>query len=451
MAAPASTAVDNSKATGWPSPVYAWYVMGVMVIAYAFAILDRSIISLLVQPIKQQMGVTDAQIGLLQGLAFAICYSTFGLVMGVITDRTDRRTLLAAGIFLWSVATAACGLAENFTQLFIARVFVELGEAAVMPVSGSLIADYLPPKQRAKAYGILLLGGTLGTTAGNVLGGNATAIAEMTRAIAPASIDALANWQLVFIAVGLPGAVVAAIFQLTVREPARREVSKQEKWSLKPVVEQVRLNAFAYTAIMVSAILNVACIYAQISWVPTFVMRVYQWTPEDVGWFLGAAGIVGATSSITVGWFMSWLIAKGRDDAPLIAIALHGITCMVFGTIACLSPVASVMVVAMFCKAICSNWSTSALLMGLSQITPNEQRGQLVAFYTLINGLIALSAGAYIIGLLTDTVFTEPTGIRYSLTIVFACGGAGAALLVWAGRPAFRAAAERAKAWAEKS
>jgi MFS family permease len=439
-----------STTATWPPAVYAWYVMGVMVIAYAFAILDRSFISLLVAPIKAQMGVSDAQIGLLQGLAFAICYSTFGLVMGVITDRTDRRTLLAAGIFVWSVATAACGLAENFTQLFIARVFVGLGEACVLPVSGSLIADYLPPRQRAMAYGVLLLGGTIGTSAGNLLGGNATAIAAVTRSIAPAGIDAMADWQLVFIALGLPGVAVAVLFQLTVREPARREMAKIADRSFKPLLAHARLNWFPYTAIMLSAILNVMCIYAQIAWVPTFVIRVYQWTPEETGLFLASAGIIGGASSITVGWFMSWLIGRGRDDAPLLAIAMHGVTCLVFGMLACLAPNATVMVVAILAKAMCSNWSSSALLMGVSQITPNEQRGQVVAFYTLINGLIALSAGAYIIGVLTDTVFTELTGIRYSLTLVFAVGGGGAAALVLAGRPAFRAAAERAKSWAEK-
>ncbi len=447
-----SAASPGSKTTRpWPSPAYAWYVMTVMVIAYAFAIVDRSIISLLVQPIKADLGVTDTQIGLLQGLAFAICYSTIGLVMGVITDRTDRRSLLAGGILVWSVATAACGLADNFTELFIARVFVGLGEACVMPVSGSLIADYLPPKARAKAYGILLLGGTIGTAAGAILGGNAVAIADTARLLGPEWIDGLRNWQIVFLAVGLPGALVALIFQLTVREPVRRETIGQTAWSLKPLLTHAKLNWFAYLAIMLSAILNVMCIYAQIAWVPTFAMRVYQWTPEDAGWFMGSTAIVGATSSITVGWFMSWLIAKGRDDAPLLAIALHGASCMVFGALACLSPTGSLMIVFMLFKAITSNWSSAALLMGLSQITPNEQRGQIVAIYTLVNGLISLSAGAYFIGLLSDHVFTEPTGIRYSLTVIFVVAGGLATLLVLAGRPAFRAAADRAKVWAEQS
>ncbi|MSO97850.1 MAG: MFS transporter [Rhodospirillaceae bacterium] len=440
-----------SSALSWPSPVYAWYVMTILVIAYSFAILDRSIISLLVQPIKQDLGVTDAQIGLLQGLAFAICFSTFGLVMGVITDRTDRRALLAGGIFVWSIATAACGLSDSFTELFISRIFVGLGEACVMPVSGSLIADYLPPKSRAKAYGILLLGGSIGTAAGGILGGNAIAIADAARGFGPAWVEGLRNWQIVFLAVGLPGVLVALWFGLTVREPARREKAEIVDRSLKPLIEHARLNWFAYTTLMISAILNVMCIYAQIAWVPTFIIRVYAWPPEDVGWLLGATAITGAGSSITVGWFMSWLIAKGRDDASMIAIAVHGLFCMVFGTLTCLVPGSTLMMMMLFCKSFTSNWSSSALLMGLSQITPNEQRGQIIAIYTLVNGLIALTAGGYIIGLLSDNVFTEPTGIRYSLTTIFAGGGGLAMLLVFAGRPAFRAAAERARAWVEKA
>src|SRR5690349_766393 len=143
----------NAPQIPWPRAGYAWYVMIMLIIAYTFAIVDRSIISLLVQPIKADLGVTDAQIGLLQGLAFAICYTTFGLVLGFVTDRTDRRLLLALSIFVWSAATVACGFATSFQWLFISRIFVGLGEACVLPVAGSLIADYMPPKTRAKAYG----------------------------------------------------------------------------------------------------------------------------------------------------------------------------------------------------------------------------------------------------------------------------------------------------------
>ena len=439
----------NAPQVPWPRAGYAWYVMVMLIIAYTFAIVDRSIISLLVQPIKADLGVTDAQIGLLQGLAFAICYTTFGLVLGFVTDRTDRRMLLALGIFVWSAATIACGFAQDFQWLFISRIFVGLGEACVLPCAGSLIADYLPPANRAKAYGIFLLGGTAGTLLGNLIGGNAVALSEIVRSFTPVFVDVLHNWQIVFLIVGVPGVAVSIAFALTVREPVRREKSQVGGLSLKPLFAHVRLNWAAYATLLGSCSLNVLCIYAQISWAPTFIIRVYEWTPEEVGFFLIFPSIVGASSSFTVGWLMAHWINKGRGDAPMIAAICHGTICMVVGPLVYSAPSAYLMIPAYLLMATTSNWSTSAALMGVSHITPNELRGQLTAVYTLLSGLISLSAGAYIVGVLSDRVYNTPTGLRWSLVTVYIVSGGLSVLLVTLGRPAYRAAAQRALAWSE--
>ena len=452
-----STVAEESAAAAapaprpWPKPAYAWYVMAVLIVAYSFAILDRSIIGLIVAPMKADLHLTDSQIGLLQGLAFAICYTTFGLIVGVITDRTDRRALLAGGIFIWSVGTIVCGFADSFMMLFISRVFVGLGEACALPVASSLIADFMPPKSRAKAYGLFLLGGTFGTALGYQVGGRANGIADVVRTFSPPFIDALANWQISFLVAGVPGILVTMILFFTVREPERRESSNIKDLSLLPMWKHVKLNWVPYGTLLTSTCLNVLCIYAQINWAPTFFIRVHGWTPEETSNFLLLSSLIGATSAFSVGWMMAWLIGKGRADAPMIACMIHGASSIFLGATAYLVPNLTLVMVFYLSLSFTSNWSTSAALMGVSQITPNELRGKLVAVYTLLSGLISLSAGAYFVGLLNDKVFPEATGIKYSLGVVYVVSGGLSCLLIFLGRPAFRASVQRALAWTERT
>jgi MFS family permease len=435
----------------WPTPAYAWYVVAIFIVAYSFAICDRAILSLLVQPIKTDLGLTDSQIGLLQGLAFAVCYTSFGLALGFIADRTDRRLLFSAGIAVWSIATVACGLSTSFSSMFVSRIFVGLGEACLVPVAGSLIADYLPPASRARAYGLLLLGGTFGTLGGQQVGGHAIAIAARVRGFAPTAIDALHDWQIAFIVVGAPGILVAIAFALTVREPLRRERAGLAGNSLRAVFAHARLNRMAYATLIGAAALNVLCIYAQIGWVPTFLIRNYGWTPENVSLFLIPGSIAGVTSSISVGWLMARLLARGYSDAPMIVVLAHAAITFVFGTLTFAGSGAWVTGLFYVLLSLGANWSTSAALMGVAQITPNELRGQLSALYTFMTGLLSLSLGPWLVGALSDRVFPGATGVRWSLMTVFAVASAMALVLALFGRQAFRAAAARARVWMDPS
>ena len=138
--------------------VYAWYVVAVLMFAYMVAFVDRQILSLLVQPIKRDLGVTDTQIGLLAGFAFAIFYSVLGVPIARLADRTNRKTLITVGVVLWSVMTAACGLTKTYWQLFLMRVGVGVGEATLSPAAYSMMADYFPPKKLARAIGVYAMG-----------------------------------------------------------------------------------------------------------------------------------------------------------------------------------------------------------------------------------------------------------------------------------------------------
>jgi len=440
--APPAEAVANPEAAPWPRPLYAWYVVGILLLAYAFAIVDRTAIGLLVDPIKHSLHISDTQIGLLQGLAFAICYTTFGLPLGYLADRGRRKNLLTIGVAVWSAATVFCGLARGFAVLFAARVGVGIGEASVTPGSGSMIADLFPPEQRAKAYGVWMLGGSAGLALSPLFAAAAIWVADMLRVGGAPWAASLAVWQVAFILVGAPGLLIALVMAVTVREPARRgPVVVAGGFSLRPIWQALRARPAAYLALGGGAVLNVTCIYAQIGWMPALFMRVFHWGPIQIGPAFSAVSLLfGMSGALAAGWTMAWLTRRGRRDAPILISMGHSLATLVFGVAACLSPRPEIALGLNGLAAIASTWSYAAAMTGLNQITPNQLRGQIMAIYTLGTGLISMTVGTLFVGLLADNVFRAPTGVAASLASVYAAFSILALIVLAAGRRAYEAA-----------
>ncbi len=441
--------VEASEPVAWPRPRYAWYVVGVLLVTYAFAIVDRISIGLLVDPIKADLGISDTQVGLIQGLAFAIFYSAFGLPMGILVDRWKRVRLLSLSLAVWSSATIACGLATSFGGLFASRVFVGAGEASVTPASSSIIADLFRPEQRAKAFGVFMVGGSLGTAGAYLVGAFAIQATGSIRAFSPI-LSALRDWQIVFLLIGMPGVLLALLVYLTVREPLRREKTQAvTKLSLGPVWRLIKASPLAYGSIMGATVLNVLVVNAQVGWAPTLFIRVHHWTAAQTGTTLGLVGLpCGTFSALSAGWFMAWLYRRGRIDAPMFAVLGQSIAWATAGVMIALAPTPQLALVAYGVANLFSIWASTGVITGLSQITPNEMRGQVIAIYMVINGLLSLTVGAVSVGLLTDHVFTAPTGVSPAMAVVYFGCGAGAIILLLIGRKSFEAAAVRAKAWA---
>ena len=200
-----------------PSAGYRVWVLAMLFIVYAFNFLDRQIISILAIPIQEELGLTDRQLGLLGGIAFAALYSTLGVPIAWLADRTNRTWIITISLTVWSGFTAVCGLAQNFWQLFLARVGVGVGEAGGVAPSYSLIADYFPPNSRARALAIYSLGIPIGSAFGVVAGAQ----------IAGGNLGENLDWRAAFIIVGLAGIVIAPIFKLTLREPVRGGLDKK--------------------------------------------------------------------------------------------------------------------------------------------------------------------------------------------------------------------------------
>ena len=203
-----------------PSSLSAWYAVIVLLLAYVLSFVDRIIMSLLVIPIQKDLGISDTQMGLLMGLAFAIFYTVVGIPIARLSDAKSRKIIVSIGIFLWSIMTAVCGLARSFIELFLARVGVGVGEATLSPAAYSMIADYFPEEKLGKAIAVYQSGALFGSGIAFIIGGAIVGLIVNSNATSLPFLGELQPWQLAFIIVGLPG-VLMALVMLTVKEPKR--------------------------------------------------------------------------------------------------------------------------------------------------------------------------------------------------------------------------------------
>lgn len=438
----AETATPPHGVGAWPKRSYAWYVVTLLTLAYALAILDRVSIGLLIVPIQAALHINDTQFGLLQGLAFTMFYSLLGLPLGMACDKSRRVPLLIAGLVLWSFATIGCAFASSFRDLFIARMLVGVGEAALVPCAASLIADYFEPEIRPKAYGAFTTGSTLGSAAAFAL--SALFLVIAAQLIAEGGLFShMQTWQIVFILCGLPGIALAIVMALTMREPRRQgPIVAATGISLKPIIALFRRYPRALLCLILGTVLNLVCVYAVIGWFPALFIRVHGWSAPATGYMLAAVGLpISMFAAVNSGWVIVWLTKRGHVDAPMIAATVTGLSMAIFGTLSSVAPAAWLSLLFYAINSLFVNWNISSVYSGLSLIVPNDLRGQVMALHNIASGLIALTLGSFIVGLLSDTVFDYAGGIAWSLGVVFVtCGLGGAAVLTF-GRPAFRAAA----------
>ena len=278
---------DTGQVRGF-SPIYRGYALGLLVVVYVFNFIDRSILGILVEPIKQDLGVSDTLMGFLGGIAFATFYTFLGIPIARLADRGSRRNVLSVCLALWSAATALCGLAVNFVHLLLARIGVAVGEAGGSPPSHSMISDMFPPHGRATALAIYALGIPIGTMLGNLGGG---------------WINEVFDWRTAFMVVGVPGLLLALIVRLTLREPPRgaAEGLQLDDGETPPVAEVFRhlwsRRSFRYMAIGGS--LHAFVGYGVLYWIPAMFNRSHGIGTAEMGtvlFFLGFASILGTLS-----------------------------------------------------------------------------------------------------------------------------------------------------------
>ena len=276
---------------------------------------------LLVGPIRDTFQISDTQYSLLAGLAFSLFYALMGLPLARIADSRSRRNLIAAGIAVWSLMTAVCGLAKGFWMLFVARMGVGVGEATLAPGAYSMIADYFPKSLLARALSVYMVGVTLGSGFAYMLGGAVVAYVENMPQIVLPVLGAIHGWQLTFFIVGLPGLLVALLMMLTVREPPRRGLSANDVQAiaLREVVDYLWSRRRAYGGHIIGVSIFIMVVYALNLWGPTYLIRTFGYTRPEAGWVFGIVMIVAGTSGLLLAGFIadSWM-KRGVNDATCV-------------------------------------------------------------------------------------------------------------------------------------
>lgn len=408
---------DVPAAIDGPSRPYAWYVVAVLVVAYAFSFLDRQVLSLLVEPIKHDLGLSDTRVSLLQGFAFAIFNAVGGLPIGRLVDSGRRMTIIPLGIAFWSLMTAGCGLARGFTGLLLCRMGVGVGEASLTPSAYSVIADYVPSRLLGLALGIFSMGVYLG--GGLALIGGAAVIAHLpgSGAVLPV-VGRLHPWQIAFVAMGLPGLAVAA-WAATLREPARTGAGGAARVPLTEALRYFRANTRSLACLMLCSACASMTSYGVTAWMPSFFIRTFGWSAAEAGRSYGlivvTCGMLGVIAGGLMGDFLS---NRGFRNGRLIVMAGAGACALPF-TVA--APLMADPALALLLLAPATFFGTIAIGTGpaaLQEMLPNRMRGLGTSLAVLVVNLIGLGLGPTSIALVTDFVIGDERQLRYSLAIV---------------------------------
>ncbi len=442
----------SAEDQAWPRPATAWYMVAILAIAYSLSFLDRQILTLLVEPIKGSLHISDTQMSYLLGTAFGIFYAVVGLPISRLIDTANRRTIVFWGISLWSVMTAYCGLTRGYWQLFLARIGVGVGEASLNPSAFSMVTDAFPPKKRPLAMSVFHLGIPIGQGLALIIGGTVIALVAKVDLSQVPIFHVEFSWQLVFLMVGLPGLIVAALMW-TVKEPKRRGfigIGGGKQTQRVPISEVFRFMSarrFAFFTLFLGVSLKIALGYASNAWIPTYFIRVHDFTSTEIGILYGSIGIVvGVSGNFICGGLANWLASKGIKDASMIVILWGYFIAIPLGIVAPLMPSAAWAIALFQAMTFFTNFHVLAPAT-IVAIVPNQMRGQISAIYVFLANIIGLGLGPTMVGVLTDHVFHNTQAIGYSLSVTSAILGPLGAVILLFGIKAYRRCLEDAETW----
>jgi MFS family permease len=442
----------RDSVTPWPAPGAAWYMVGVLMLLYVFSFIDRQIIGLLVDPIKREFGVSDTQVGLLQGLTFAVFYCTLGIPIGWMVDRCGRRRIVAAGVFLWSLMATFCGLAKTFPQLVLARMGVGVGEAALSPAAYSLIADSFPPQQLGRAFGVYNMGVAIGIGLAGVLGGLVVnAIGGGQGGYSLPLVGEVRAWQLVFIVTGAPG-VLLCLLMFTVREPVRRGLLRDgavaQRVALRDTVGFLVARRDFFGPFFVGVGLLSIIGYGVAGWLAVALNRKFGMPVGDVAMVNGSITLVFNTFGIFMaGRIADLLYARGRHDGAVRLCLFVACSTLLWGTLMPLMPGRDGTYAILALLSLTISAYAALVPMAVNLVTPNQMRGQASALYLLVNNLIGLGIGPALIPLVSDHVIGDPAKVHLSMAAVTAVCGSAAALIFIVVLPRYRQRLAEAAAW----
>ncbi|MGK2873089.1 MAG: spinster family MFS transporter [Alphaproteobacteria bacterium] len=408
-AASAALTPEHEPAVHFSRP-YIRYVIGVLTIVYAVNLIDRQILSILMQPIKEEMQLSDTALGFLSGIAFALFYATLGIPIARLADKRSRVNIISISVALWSFMTALCGLAQNFWQLLAARILVGVGEAGSGPSSHSLIADYVPLETRSSALAVYSLGIPIGIMIGFAVGG---------------WLEQLYGWRVAFMAVGVPGILLSVLVRLSLREPPRghadgkSSAAKTEHPPLSEVASTMwKRKSFRHlvVAIGIQAIAG----YGVLIWVPSFLHRSYHMTSGEVGTslalILGIGGVIGTVG----GGYLADHLAKTNIRWQLWIPGLGGLLAVPFSFGIYLSSTSFATLAWFVVPIIFANLYHGPVFAMAQALAPLKMRAMAAAMLLFMSSFIGMGLGPQLVGILSDLMhpYYGADSLRYALLCV---------------------------------
>ena len=422
----------TADATPYPPPAQAWYCVMVLALAVMVNFLDRGILTLLVEPIKADLKLSDVQMSLIMGLAFTFFYAVFGLPVARLIDRKSRKLIFSAGIAIFSVMTLVCGLATSFWQLFFARMGLGVGETTSGPSAYSLLSDYFPPHRLPRAISVMQVGFVLGTGLSMILGAWIIGFVGATPNISFPFFGRLHGWQVVLMLVSIPGFIVS-LLMLTVREPARRGGAQKDAAPITEVFRLVMTNKGIYLPLFFGMGLRSAQMFGTQNWSAAFYARTFGWSPMQVGYIGGLSVFIAMPLGLLLGNLLAehyW--KKGRSDANIRVVVISSLVSVPLGVIFPLMPNVWMAVGCSLLAAMTSIMAAAPENAAIQSVTPNRLRGQITFLFLFVMNVIGMGLGPIIVGALSQYVFGEAE-IRFAIALSGLLMGVPALVIFWRG------------------
>lgn len=425
---------------------YAWFVVVVLMLAHVLSFADRQILNLLVGPIRADLGISDTQMSLLMGLSFAVFYTVCGIPLARFADRSNRTRLITVGVIAWSLATAACGLAQRYVHLLIARISVAVGEATLSPSAFSIITDYFPREKRSTAISVFGMGTYIGGGLAFLLGGLVIQFAKNQGAVVLPIFGEIRPWQLVFLIMGAAG-LAFSLLMLLVREPARSTGARPVAMPVSDVLHALRGNARALLCHHFGFAMIALAGYGASAWIPSYLIRVEHWSVTQVGVVYGLVlTLFGPAGIYCGGRLADRLIARGRTEAPLLIGACTALGAIPFALVLYSSSDVTVIAAMLAAATFVLSMPFGAAPAGLQEIVAPSMRAQASAIYLFVLSMVGLGCGPTAVALVTDYVFHDDLAVGQSLLYVGATAQLIGAAILWAGIAAYRESFARQRA-----
>jgi MFS family permease len=447
---PSPSVASPDAPKSYPSLGYAWYVVGVLTLMYVFSFIDRQIFSLIVGPLRRDLGISDFQVSLLQGFTFAVFYTFCGIPLGRLADKRSRRGIIACGLIAWSAFTSLCGLAKNFAQMLVWRMGVGVGEAALSPSAYSIITDYFPKEKLATAISVYSMGIYIGSGLSFLLGGIVVRLASAREMWMFPLIGAVRPWQVIFLAVGLPG-LVATLLLLTVKEPLRRGVGAKLGASASQSFAYIFKNKGTFLCHNAGFGLLSLVSYGSAAWVPEFFRRVYHWDIPKIGLVYGSMVMVfGVLGIVGAGRIADAIRARGTLQANMLVGVFIALCWIPVHFLLFLAPTAGWAVVWLAPACVFAAAPFGIAPAAIQQMMPASMRGQASAVYLFILNLIGLGLGPSAVAFCTQYVFRRDAAVNYSLLVVSVTASVLSAVLLWSGLKPFLRSLDRLNLWTDE-